>query len=747
MTSSAVTYKKLYCPIVRSSEAYTYVLIIVSTTPTVSHAAQSNKPGLGYLEIAVTRSNDIGFQSTYNELGVQQISLTSLPREVISSHQKLQPMETNMDVAAEIAVWVTGCWTYFEPPAHVTRRDWSYARIEFWDSGGALPNTRLGVTYADQSGCFEGEVLSSETDRADIFVRAYTRDDHSVWVATSIGVQDTNLSTTYFGDTMIYYNVTSSTLDVGQWAVNPNLSNSAAVYIYDLIADQAWDYLEASVGWDNNFNLPVQWRYGSPDTTGYLPKTDDPGIAWGILLASGDRWDHDVILHEYGHFVMDMTYEIFSPAHCPFGIHIPMVPTTKECAWQEGWADFLQGAIQNDRYYIDTENANVNFDMESVSLIVPGTGQFLEGAIAASLWDIFDNRSESWDSIANDINGASNNGIWQIFFYNDPVDILQFERGWLNSNNGYNDQVKAIFSHHGINIPTPPGAFSKSSPANGTTNQRTSLTLSWGASPGATSYAYCYDTTNDNACSNWTSNGAATSKAITGLSPNTTYYWHVRAFNAYDVTFANGSATAFWSFRTSSGPGAFSKSSPANGATNQSTSLTLTWGVSNGASTYAYCYDTTNDNACSNWTSNGAATSRVLSGLSPNTTYYWHVRAFNAYDVTFANGSSTAFWSFRTGGAPSAFSKSSPANGATNQPTSLTLTWGASPGATSYAYCYDTTNDNACSNWTSNGAATSKSITGLSSNTTYYWHVRAFNSSGVAFANGSSTAFWSFRTR
>ncbi len=297
-----------------------------------------------------------------------------------------------------------------------------------------------------------------------------------------------------------------------------------------------------------------------------------------------------------------------------------------------------------------------------------------------------------------------------------------------------------------VTAPTLPGAFSKSSPANGATNQPTSLTLTWVPSPGATSYAYCYDTTNDNACSNWTSNGAATSKPITGLSPNTTYYWHVRAFNSSGVAFANGSATAFWSFRIGGVPGAFSKSSPANGATNQPTSLTLTWAPSPGATSYAYCYDTTNDNACSNWTSNGAATSKPITGLSPNTTYYWHVRAFNSSGVAFSNGSATAFWSFRIGGVPGAFSKSSPANGATNQPTSLTLTWAPSPGATSYAYCYDTTNDNACSNWTSNGAATSKPITGLSPNTTYYWHVRAFNSSGVAFSNGSATAFWSFRT-
>jgi hypothetical protein len=45
-----------------------------------------------------------------------------------------------------------------------------------------------------------------------------------------------------------------------------------------------------------------------------------------------------------------------------------------------------------------------------------------------------------------------------------------------------------------------PGVFNKSSPANGSTGQSTSPTLSWGASAGATNYEYCLDTTNNNVC-------------------------------------------------------------------------------------------------------------------------------------------------------------------------------------------------------------------------------------------------------
>ena len=83
-------------------------------------------------------------------------------------------------------------------------------------------------------------------------------------------------------------------------------------------------------------------------------------------------------------------------------------------------------------------------------------------------------------------------------------------------------------------------------------------------------------------------------------------------------------------------------------------SQTLTWETSIGATSYEYCYDTTNDNACTSWVGNGAITSKVVSGLSANTTYYWQVRAINIGGETYANGDT--WWSFTTINAPTVLS-------------------------------------------------------------------------------------------
>jgi len=101
-----------------------------------------------------------------------------------------------------------------------------------------------------------------------------------------------------------------------------------------------------------------------------------------------------------------------------------------------------------------------------------------------------------------------------------------------------------------INHAFPPAAFSKTSPVSGAAGQAVNATtLGWGAASGAASYEYCYDTTNDNACSgSWTSAGAGTSAIISGLNPLTTYFWQVRALNSAGATEADSGG--WWSFTT-----------------------------------------------------------------------------------------------------------------------------------------------------------------------------------------------------
>jgi hypothetical protein len=339
----------------------------------------------------------------------------------------------------------------------------------------------------------------------------------------------------------------------------------------------------------------------------------------------------------------------------------------------------------------------------------------------------------------------ANNG-QNTFLADEGVNLLN---AWLNT--GMAETYVMASTNWGASS-SQPGPFDKLDPDNGATNQPSVLTLDWDDSFSATSYEYCYDTTDDDACSTWISSDSTSSANLSGLSNDTTYYWQVRANNDQGTTYANGGAASYWSFSTQEAPqppSAFNKIIPQDGATNQPTVLVLDWTDSTGAVSYEYCYDTTDDDACTTWISTGSTSSANLSGLSNDTTYYWQVRAINDQGTTYANGSASGYWSFSTQATPQppgAFSKIIPQDGATNQPTVLVLDWTDSTGAVSYEYCYDITDDDACTTWISTGSTSSANLSGLSNDTTYYWQVRANNYLGTTYANDSTASYWGFST-
>jgi thermitase len=292
-----------------------------------------------------------------------------------------------------------------------------------------------------------------------------------------------------------------------------------------------------------------------------------------------------------------------------------------------------------------------------------------------------------------------------------------------------------------------PSAFTKLAPSNNAIFRPiNNLTLSWSSSVGATSYKYCYDTTDNNTCdgNNWTSpvNATDTSVTISGLNYDTTYYWNVRAANVIGAVLSDDNT--WHSFTTGHKPGAFNKTAPANQATSVSINPTLSWTTSLDAASYEYCISTSGA-GCTNWVNVGNVISTTVPTLSQNTVYYWNVRARNGLGVTSSTG---GIRSFTTGVVPTAFNKTSPSNSTINLlPASVTLAWGSSAGVGKYEYCVDMSNDNACQedNWIDVGTSTTANITGaLTANTTYYWQVRTINTIGMRNANAG--AWWTFKT-
>jgi len=288
-------------------------------------------------------------------------------------------------------------------------------------------------------------------------------------------------------------------------------------------------------------------------------------------------------------------------------------------------------------------------------------------------------------------------------------------------------------------IGTVPGIPVLLTPANEATGQETTLSLSWNASSGATSYTLQVSVSNSFTGFVYNQSGlTSTSQQVSGLSNSTTYYWRVSATS----TQGTSAWSSVWSFITiGTVPGVPTLVSPTNGATGQATTLSLSWNTSSGATSYTLQVSPNNSFTSFVYNQSGlTSTSQQVSGLNNSTTYYWRVSATN----TQGTSGWSSVWSFITiGTAPAAPTLISQINGATCVAIPSTLSWNASNDATSYTLQVST--NNTFSNYVYNQSgltSTSQQVSGLSDSTIYYWRVSATNNNGTS----SWSSMWSFTT-
>jgi len=243
------------------------------------------------------------------------------------------------------------------------------------------------------------------------------------------------------------------------------------------------------------------------------------------------------------------------------------------------------------------------------------------------------------------------------------------------------------------------------------------------------------------------SDGNASSPyVVSSLSGNTAYGWQVRSTkgNKSSDWVQGPGLTTLAATAAQTVPAVPVLTSPEEASGNLSTSPTLSWSSSSGATLYELQFSTKQNFAPGQTQSvTTPATCAVISGLKDQTMYYWRVNASNGAGVSGWSGS----WSFTTE-APrlsiaAAPAPTSPADGATGVRTSLTLSWNASKGATSYQVQVSFKENfppGQAQEMTTSEASTT--VSGLKNQTTYYWRVSASNEAGVSGWSGS----WKFTT-
>ena len=152
----------------------------------------------------------------------------------------------------------------------------------------------------------------------------------------------------------------------------------------------------------------------------------------------------------------------------------------------------------------------------------------------------------------------------------------------------------------------------------------TSATVAWTTNESSTS-SVSYGTTTSLGSTATGSSGTSHSVALSGLAPGTTYYYRVSSTDA--------AGNAAMSPDGSLAPATFQTQAPpvitAVGATGSGTSATVTW-TTDTTATSTVDYGTTTSLGSTATGAGGTSHSVALSGLTPNTRYYYRVTSTNA---------------------------------------------------------------------------------------------------------------------
>ncbi len=248
-----------------------------------------------------------------------------------------------------------------------------------------------------------------------------------------------------------------------------------------------------------------------------------------------------------------------------------------------------------------------------------------------------------------------------------------------------------------------------------------SVSLTWNASSGATSYNVKRSTTSGSGYATISSPSAAAYTDTTAVN-GTTYYYVVTAVNAAGESGVSNQASATPTLAAPAEPTGLS-------ATGGNAQVSLTWNPSSGATSYNVKRSTTSGSEVT--ISSPASASYTDSNVTNGTKYYYVVSAVNAAGQSANSAEVSATPNIAAPAAPTGLS-ASPRNG------QVALAWNASTGATSYNVKRSTTSGSGYTTLSS-PTTTAYNDTTAANGTIYYYVVSAVGAGGES-ANSSQVS-------
>lgn len=339
----------------------------------------------------------VGAQRSQHGIAVSE-GTTRAAATPTSAHPHLRHKPAG-DVAATLGTaCATGTWGYVDHDG--IARISPNAKVWAYDDDTSGPDDLLATGLTDANGQFRLCYENTDEDGSgqDVYVRVATENAH--WI-----IRNGRSRKSYSFYTDVVPNA-GAAVEFG--TVRPaDPAMMRGVEAFDTM-NAAWNWTPGAC-WDARDSTcrqgKINWAPDSTDGTYYSLQEN------AVHLAAEDPDSNILVLHEFGHAIMDDVYEDDFPPAPNCSPHYITKTSSTGCAWTEGFATWYGVAVLGDPTF--RWPGGRTLDLEGPTWGTPNwdNGDAVEGRVLGAMIDLYDTANEPGDTCAENPAGP----LWTTF--------------------------------------------------------------------------------------------------------------------------------------------------------------------------------------------------------------------------------------------------------------------------------------------------------------------------------------------